>query len=173
MTVDETCLSKVVPTKIIGNNRQVETELLIPQVWYETVHEAPALQQHVRSPQAPSGRRALHTPHTGATQPGGGTLQQLASGPAASGKRAEGAALTQPSTTTVCSSEHKLANSPIIEANLGKKLEDYAKINKAHATDLLNGFSYGFKLGYKLCKNLISAKENSKEVHSKINAEIM
>jgi hypothetical protein len=63
-------------------------------------------------------------------------------------------------------------------ANLGKKLEDYVKMNKAHATDLWNGFSYGFKLGYmgprefKMSKNLISAKENSSEVHSKINAEI-
>ena len=66
MMVDETCLPKPVPTKVDGNNKQVETELSSPQVEYETGLGAPALQQRVRSPQAPSGRRALHTPHTGA-----------------------------------------------------------------------------------------------------------
>jgi len=156
----------------------VETELSCPQIEHNRELGAPALQQHVRSPQAPSGRSALHTTHTGATQPGGSTLQQRPPSPAPSGRRAESALPTQPCTTTVFSPEQKLANSPIIVANLGKKLEDYAKINRAHATDLWNGFSYGFKLGYmgprelKMSKILILAKENSSEVHSKINAEI-
>jgi hypothetical protein len=89
------------------------------------------------------------------------------------------AALTQPSTTPVFSPEHKLANSPIIVANLKKKLEGYATINITNATELLEGFSKGFKLGYtgprvlKKSNNLISAKENIEEVHSKINAEII
>ena len=177
--VNDTGLCKPVPTKVHGNNKQVETELSCPQIEDKTGLGAPALQQRVCSPQAPSGRRALHTPHTGATQPGRSALQQRPPSPAPSGKRAESAPLTQPRTTTVCSSEQKLANSHIIVANLGKKLEDYAKINKAHATDLLNGFSYGFKLGYtaprefKISKNLISAKKTSHKVHSKINTEIM
>jgi hypothetical protein len=148
LMVNDTGLCKPVPAKVHGNNKQVETELSCPQIEDKTGLGTPALQQRVRSPQAPSGRRALHTPHTGATQPGGSALQQHPSSPAPSGRRAERAPPTQPCTTTVFSPEQKLANSPIIVANLGKKLEDYVKINKAHATDLWNGFSYGFKLGY-------------------------
>jgi hypothetical protein len=55
-------------------------------------------------------------------------------------------------------------------ANLKLKLGEYATINEAHATELLEGFSNGFKLGYtgprefKKSNNLISAKENTKEV---------
>ena len=58
-------------------------------------------------------------------------------------------------------------------------MEGYATINKAHATELLEGFSKGFKLGYmgprefKKSNNLISAKENIDKVHSKINAQII
>ena len=95
LMVNDTGLCKPVPTKVHGNNKQVETELSCPQIVDNSEQSAPSLQQHVCSPQAPSGRRAQHAPHTWATQPGGSALQQRPPSPAPSGKRAESAPLTQ------------------------------------------------------------------------------
>ena len=54
----------------------------------------------------------------------------------------------------------------------------YEKVNRAHANELRNGFSNGFKLGYtgprelRMSKNLVSANDNGSEVHKNIRAEI-
>jgi hypothetical protein len=61
--VHDTSLEKVAPTHVRCANRHVETEHFVaPEITY-TVQGAPALQQHVRSPPAPSGQRTAHTPH--------------------------------------------------------------------------------------------------------------
>jgi hypothetical protein len=94
----------------------------------------PALQQHARSPPAPSGRRALRGPHTGATQLSGSTLQQHVCSPAHSGQHAKRApltsGLTQTITTPVVRPGHKLAYSPIIVANLKNESGRKKRTNK-------------------------------------------
>jgi hypothetical protein len=103
MIVDDTSLGNVAPTHASCANRQVETEQVVSPVVKYAGQGAPALQQHVRSPPAPSERHALHTPNTGATQLSGSTLQQHVRSPTHSGWRSERAPLTsrltQPITT--------------------------------------------------------------------------
>ena len=85
---------------------------------------------------------------------------------------------TQHTITTGLSPGSKLANSPILIANLNMKLTKYTLVNGPHAMELMKGFSEGFRLGYmgprvlKKSKNLTSVKENMEEIHRKINGEI-
>ena len=175
MTVNDTSLYGSVPFKVQNEHRHVETQLLNIPVVHSKHGRDRALQQQVCSAPALSGRRALLA---GDTQPVGHALQQRPPGPVLSGECAQSAPLTQPRTSSQPIPEYKLANSPVNIANLKLELDKYDTVNRAHAVELRQGFSEGFKLGYsgprelKLSKNLISAKENSEEVLSKIKGEI-